>query len=430
MLVQIASKPAIPHNAEPSDQSTAKIFVKKLSESFSLVVVIMVVAIPEGLPMMIGLSLAFSVMRMNDDRILVRQLDAPEKMGSVNEICCGKTGTITQADMKVRKFYCEQKMIQNNRKDTILNCELSDDTISRIKAAILYNCEARVEMDVTKFIPVGNPTEVGFLRFLQDADIPIHLWIQRKYGRIRAQVPFSPETKRSAIALEHPDKPGVVLVHIKGAPEVILNCCQRVISHEVGPDQEHPPMTQQELQRIEENVLEMASSALRVIAFATFEMPRGSWAKTYESGSGGGPSAVLEQRISRGKIPFAFLGIFGLKDPIRKNVNGFVQWGRNHGNLSLRMLSGDHVKTATAVALKCGILRQEEQRKDYTVMTGEQLRAAIGQTKNEINYDIMQKVEENLRVLARASSSDKELLIEGLKMCDKNVAVTGEGVND
>lgn len=113
-------------------------------------------------------------------------------------------------------------MIKNSRKDTILNCELSDETISRIKGAILYNCEARVEMDVTKFIPVGNPTEVGFLRFLQDADIPIHLWIQRKYGRIRACLPFSPETQRSAIALEHPDKPGVVLIHVKGAPEVII----------------------------------------------------------------------------------------------------------------------------------------------------------------------------------------------------------------
>lgn len=78
--------------------------------------------------------------------------------------------------MQIRKFYCgpirtaggefESKMIKNSRKDTILNCELSDETISRIKAAILYNCAARVEMDVTKFIPVGNPTEVGFLRFL------------------------------------------------------------------------------------------------------------------------------------------------------------------------------------------------------------------------------------------------------------------------
>jgi len=138
---------------------------------------------------------------------------------------------------------------------------------------------------------------------------------------------------------------------------------------------------------------------------------------------------VLEDCIRNGNIPFAFIGVFGLKDPIRKNVNGFVQWGRNHGNLSLRMLSGDHVKTATAVALKCGILRQEEQRKEYTVMTGEELRETIGPIDN-IDMNVMKVVEENLRVLARARSSDKELLIEGLKMCGKNVAVTGEGVND
>ena len=155
-------------------------------------------------------------------------------MGSVDEICCGKTGTITQADMMVRKFYCgpikgESKMIKNARKDTILNVELSDETISRIKGAILYNCDARVEMEVSKFVPVGNPTEVGFLRFLQDADIPIHLWIQRKYGRIRATVPFSPNTMISAIALDHPDKPGSVVIHIKGAPEVIIDMCQNII---------------------------------------------------------------------------------------------------------------------------------------------------------------------------------------------------------
>jgi P-type E1-E2 ATPase len=67
-----------------------------------------------------------------------------------------------------------------------------------------------------------------------------------------------------------------------------------------------------------------------------------------------------ENRNKKNTLPFCFIGVFGLKDPIRKNVNGFVQWGRNHGNLSLRMLSGDHKNTATAVALKCGILRQEE----------------------------------------------------------------------
>jgi len=80
-------------------------------------------------------------------------------------------------------------------------------------------------MDATTWVPKGNSTEVGFLRFLQDADIPIHILIQRKCGRIKAQSPFSSEKKRSAVALDHPEKPGTVCVHVKGAPEVILSMC-------------------------------------------------------------------------------------------------------------------------------------------------------------------------------------------------------------
>ena len=97
-------------------------------------------------------------------------------------------------------------MVKNTRKDTILNCELIQNTIDRIRDGILYNCDARVEMDATTWLPVGNQTEVGFLKFLQDADIPIHILINRKLGRIKAISAFSSEKKRSAIALEHPDK--------------------------------------------------------------------------------------------------------------------------------------------------------------------------------------------------------------------------------
>ena len=87
-------------------------------------------------------------------------------MGEIEEILCGKTGTITQADLKVTKFYCQDNTIINSRKNTLLNCELGQDTIERIKDSILYNCDSRVEMDSTNFVPVGNATEVGLLRFL------------------------------------------------------------------------------------------------------------------------------------------------------------------------------------------------------------------------------------------------------------------------
>lgn len=127
--------------------------------------------------MTIEVALAFSVKRMYNDKILVRNLAAPEYCGSVEEICCGKTGTITKNDMKVTQFHCEQRQIKNTRKDTILNCELSPNTIELVKESILYNCEARIEMDEYSYVPVGNGTEVALLKFLQDAEIPVHLLI-------------------------------------------------------------------------------------------------------------------------------------------------------------------------------------------------------------------------------------------------------------
>lgn len=168
----------------------------------NILVVLFVVVVPEGLPLTIGVSLAYTTGRMySEDRILVKQLDAPEKMGEVNEILVGKTSTITTGDMKVAQFLCEDKQIKNTRKNTLLHCELRQQTLEYIKESILFNCTARIEMDETTYVPVGNPTEVGLLKFLQDADIPVHLLIQQKIGKIKTVSPFNSFKKRSATVL-------------------------------------------------------------------------------------------------------------------------------------------------------------------------------------------------------------------------------------
>jgi len=216
-------------SAGGSEDENAKgpfgLLLAELPSFLNFVVVLIIVSVPEGLPLTIGVALAFSVMKMYKDKILVRNLDAPEKMGGVDEICCGKTGTITKGDMKVASFYCEGKEVTNSRKNTLMHCELAKETIQRIQESILYNCDARVEMDTTTYVPVGSGTEVGYLRFLQDAEVPVHLLIQRKLGKIQAQSPFSPFRKRSVVALTHPDRPEKVVVYVKGAPEVILDMC-------------------------------------------------------------------------------------------------------------------------------------------------------------------------------------------------------------
>ena len=204
--------------------------VKRIVGFLNIAVVLIVVSVPEGLPLTIGVSLAFSVMVMYQKKILVRKLDAPEKLGGVEEIVCGKTATLTKNKMKVNEFYVEGKHIRNTRNDTFLHCDLSQEAVMRIRECIIYNCEAKVEMGATTYIPVGNGTEVGLLRFLQDADVPIHLLTNFKTGRTKMISPHTPDRKRSAIALESPERPGKVVIYIKGAPEIVLNYCRDMLS--------------------------------------------------------------------------------------------------------------------------------------------------------------------------------------------------------
>ena len=127
--------------------TTADLLLDRLPRMLNLIVVLVIVSIPEGLPLTVGVSIAFSVTAMYRDRILIRRLDAPEKMGSVSEICCGKTAALTTNEMKVAHFYCQGLAVKRSRNDTLRHCDLTDETLRRITEGILYNCEARVETD-------------------------------------------------------------------------------------------------------------------------------------------------------------------------------------------------------------------------------------------------------------------------------------------
>jgi magnesium-transporting ATPase (P-type) len=187
-------------------RNDAPAIIKSIVDYLTLSIAIIIVAVPEGLPLAISLSLAYSVRRMKDDQILVKNLNSPEVMGTVEEICTGKTATLTANDMQVRHFYTQSKLIHNDRKNTLLNCELEQNTLELVKESILFNTETRIEMaDNALYIPVGNGTEVGLVKFLQDAEVPVHEIIPRKLNKIVAQIPFSSDRKRSVVAMRHPD---------------------------------------------------------------------------------------------------------------------------------------------------------------------------------------------------------------------------------
>jgi len=196
-----------------------------------LAVVLFVVSIPEALPLTVGVSLAFSVMKMYDNRILIRKLDAPERLAGAEEICCGKTATLTENKMKVAYFYLEGQQIKNSRKNSFLHCELQNETVELVKDSIIYNSSALVELGDTTYVPTGNGTEVALLKFLQDSEIKIAELSEEKLAHIRATLPFSSDNKYSAVAVEHPSKPGQIALYIKGAPEIIMNMCPHALSN-------------------------------------------------------------------------------------------------------------------------------------------------------------------------------------------------------
>ena len=141
--------------------------IKALVDYITLTITVVIVAAPEGLPLTVAIALAYSVGRMKDDKILVRTLNSPEKMGSVEEICTGKTATLTKNDMRVAMFYAQAHLVRVTRKNTLFNCELFDNVISLLIESILFNSDARIEMDDHAFyVPVGSCTDVGMIKFL------------------------------------------------------------------------------------------------------------------------------------------------------------------------------------------------------------------------------------------------------------------------
>lgn len=254
------------------DYQNAGKILKGISDMFTFAIAIIIVAVPEGLPLAITISLAYSVMRMKKDGLLVRNLDSPEVMGRVDEIITGKTGTLTRDDMKVDQFYAQSILIRNSRKNTLFNCELFDHVINLVEESILFNNDARIEMNDKAFYePVGNGTEVGLIKFLQDAEIPVHDLIKRKLGRIETVIPFSTIRKRMLTAVRHPDHDDFVRVYIKGAPEVIVAKCSRTFH----VDGKVIPMEDSQTNYILNDILieKFTTAGYRTIAFAYKDIP-------------------------------------------------------------------------------------------------------------------------------------------------------------
>jgi len=236
----------------------------------------LVVAIPEGLPMTVAVSLAHSVLQMSKcDNVLVRDLTSVEQVGQINDLCLGKTGTMTTEKMTVVSLYAQNMFVLNSRKNTLLNCNLDATIIDKIKESIVYNSNSYIEMDENSFyVPVGNGTEVSLIKWLQEAEIPVHdiMATREQVGRVCAQVPFNSNLKRSIIAVEHPQLQDTVRIYVKGAPEIVVAKCQ---SH-FNENAQKVPLTGMEREYLLSDTMKekMTTKGFRVMAFSYCDVSR------------------------------------------------------------------------------------------------------------------------------------------------------------
>lgn len=255
--------------------------------------------------------------------------------------------------------------------------------------------------------------------------------------------PHTPERKRSAIAVESPDRPGYVVIYVKGAPEILLDHCKDMLCTDpaLPTDGRVADLGPAERETITTKVKEsMASQPLRTIGLAFWEMDANEWQEGFEGERTA--DRAFEEHMLSGSPMLTWIGAIGMRDPLREGVKESIRFARDKAGLGVRLVSGDHVETARATAVASGILLPHEAAQPYAVMTGEEFRSMVGtiqRTHNQTTGEDEETIEhleafgdiaKQLRVLARATPFDKAILVRGLKCHGKNVSVTGDGISD
>ena len=240
--------------------------IKDIVHYFIVSVTVVVVAIPEGLPLAVTISLAYSVSQMQKEQNLVRRLDAAETMGGANVICTDKTGTLTQNKMTVKGLYTEDR-VHIDDIDTVRFDQIHCNYL--IAEGVAYNSSAHIETNKTTKKPeaVGNATEQGLLRYLMQHEVP-HLenTMNDKAQHIVCQIPFDSLRKKGLTVIRHPQTPGVIRVFAKGAPDFMLKDCTSYF----GADGNQLQLSQDKKDEIVNNIIRnsFGKKALRTLLIA------------------------------------------------------------------------------------------------------------------------------------------------------------------
>lgn len=356
---------------------------------FMMAVTLIVVAVPEGLPMSVTLSLALNMRRMLATNNLVRKMHACETMGAITVICTDKTGTLTQNLMQVHEpnFYG----LKNGG-------NLTNDDISKlVMEGISANSTAFLEETVEGEKPkgVGNPTEVALLLWLNGQG---RNYLElRENAKVLDQLTFSTERKFMATLVESP-LIGKKVLYVKGAPEIVLSKCKEVILDGRRVDSVEYRST------VEAQLLNYQNMAMRTLGFAFRIVEDGEPNDCVE--------LVAENNLN-------FLGVVAISDPIRPDVPAAVAKCQSAG-IDIKIVTGDTPGTATEIARQIGLWKPEDT--DRNRITG----VAFADLTDEEALDRVM----DLKIMSRARPTDKQRLVQLLQQKGAVVAVTGDGTND
>ncbi|KAK7392918.1 hypothetical protein VNO78_21368 [Psophocarpus tetragonolobus] len=365
----------------------------KLLDYFAIAVTIIVVAIPEGLPLAVTLSLAFAMKKLMKDKALVRHLVACETMGSATCICTDKTGTLTTNHMVVNKIWiCGKSMeIKGNESVDTLKTEISEEVLSTLLRAIFQNTSSEVVKDKGgKTSILGTPTETAILEFglLSGGDFDA----QRETYKIIKVEPFNSVRKKMSVLVRLPD--GGIQAFCKGASEIVLKMCDKVID----PSGTVVDLSVEKAKNITDIINGFANEALRTLCLAVKDVNETE-----------GETCIPEDS-------YTLIAIVGIKDPVRPGVREAVQTCLTAG-ITVRMVTGDNINTARAIARECGILTEHGV-------------AIEGPHFRDLSEEQMKSIIPRIQVMARSLPLDKHNLVTHLRKYGEVVAVTGDGTND
>ncbi|KAK0640952.1 hypothetical protein B0T16DRAFT_393315 [Cercophora newfieldiana] len=392
---------------------------------FIVVVTIIVVAVPEGLPLAVTLALAFATTRMLRDNNLVRHLKACEVMGNATTICSDKTGTLTQNKMQVvagvvgtvHRFGAEgphhdesdsESPVEQEREVGVgeLMSSLSSSVKELLRKSISLNSTAfEGEVDGEKTF-IGSKTETALLILAKE-----HLALgpvseERANAKVLHLIPFDSGRKCMGVVVQLEN--GKARLYVKGASEIVLDMCTHIIRDPTA-DLSTTPMTEDNKDDIKRLIEGYARNSLRTIGIIYRDFDR--WPPA--SSRRGPDNEIAFEDICRNMV---FLSMVGIKDPLREGVKQAVLDCQRAG-VVVRMVTGDNRLTAEAIARDCGILQP-----DSIIIEGPEFRNMTKAQQDEIIP--------RLHVLARSSPDDKRILVKRLKDKGETVAVTGDGTND